>query len=152
MKIEKIAAFAEIVSSIAIVITLVYLSVQTRQTNEALLANSRQTTMSTEVGLINTLIDNPQIGENARKPMSELTEAESGQVGNAIAGLLRTREFAFRQYKNGILDKTTLDSYMATLIRWIRMGEAGLHYWELFSKDLDPEFVKYIKSLMNKNP
>lgn len=42
MKLEKAAAIAEIVGSIAIVATLIYLTVQTKQSTNALLATSRQ--------------------------------------------------------------------------------------------------------------
>jgi hypothetical protein len=45
MKIEKLAAIGELVSSVAIVSTLVYLAVQTQQTNSALIGNSRQATL-----------------------------------------------------------------------------------------------------------
>ena len=152
MKIDKLAPIAEIVSSIAIVITLIYLSIQTQQTNAALLANSRQTTLTADVDLISTLINNPEIVENAGKSEAELSLAENGQVGNAIAGLVRTREFAFHQYKNGILDKATLDSYMGTIVRWIKMGEVTLSYWEVFSREIDPEFVNYVNSLILKTP
>ena len=78
MRLEKIAAIAEIVSSIAIVVTLIYLSIQIQQTNSALLANSRQEIMTAEMGFISTIISNPEVGANARKPFSELTVAESG--------------------------------------------------------------------------
>lgn len=88
MKIEKIAATSEIISSVAIVVTLIYLSIQTQQTNSALLANSRQTTMMADVELITTIINNPETGVNASKPISELTLAEKEQVGNLLAGLL----------------------------------------------------------------
>ena len=152
MKLEKIAAVAEIISSIAIVITLIYLSIQTRQTNETLLANSRQTTMMADVQIIGNAVSNPQAVANASKHLSELTQAESQQVGNMIAGLVRTREFSFHQYKNGILDKVTLDSYMGTLVRWIKMGDVTLYYWQLFSKEIDPGFVSYVDSLLKKAP
>ena len=152
MKLEKIAAVAEIISSIAIVITLVYLSIQTRQTNETLLANSRQTTMMADVQIIGNAVSNPQAVANASKHLSELTQAESQQVGNMIAGLVRTREFSFHQYKNGILDKVTLDSYMGTLVRWIKMGDVTLYYWQLFSKEIDPGFVSYVNALLKKAP
>lgn len=152
MKLEKVAAVAEIISSIAIVLTLIYLSIQTRQTNVALLANSRQTTMMADVELISTVISNPQAVANAHKPLSELSLAESEQVGNIIAGLVRTREFIFHQYRNGILDKATLDSYMGTLVRWINEGEADSYYWQLFSREIDPEFVNYVNALLKKSP
>ena len=150
LRLEKIAAIAEIVSSIAIVVTLIYLSIQIQQTNSALLANSRQEIMTAEMGFISTIISNPEVGTNARKPFSELSEAESGQIGNVIAGFLRTREYAWTQYKNGIMDRATMDSYMATFVRWIKMGEVETYYWKLFSKEIDPEFVSYVTALLAK--
>lgn len=148
MKLEKIAPIVEIVSSVAIVITLIYLSIQTQQTNAALFANSREATLMADVELIDTLISNPEAGENSSKSFSELTKAEQNQVGNVLAGLLRTREFSWHQYKNGILDKATFDSYMGTLIRWIKQGDATEYWWKLFSKEVDPEFVNYINLLL----
>lgn len=151
MKLEKIAAIAEIISSIAIVITLLYLSIQTRQTSEALLANSRQTSIMADVQLSTTLVANPQAVVNGGKPLSQLSPAQSEQVGNVIAGLVRTREFEFHQYKNGILDKATLDSYMGTLVRWLRRGDVDMYYWKLFFKEVDPGFVDYVNSLLGKH-
>jgi hypothetical protein len=60
MKLEKIAPLAELISSVAIVVTLIYLAIQTQQTNNALLANSRQATLMADITLISTLITNPE--------------------------------------------------------------------------------------------
>lgn len=49
MKIERLAAIAEIVSSIAIVVTLGYLAVQTQQNTAAIVSNSRQQTLDAEL-------------------------------------------------------------------------------------------------------
>jgi len=46
MKLEKTAAIAEIVSSVAIVATLAYLAFQAQQTDNLLLGNSRQATLN----------------------------------------------------------------------------------------------------------
>ena len=109
MKVEKVAALAEIMSSVAIVVTLIYLSVQTQQTKEALIANSRQTTLLADMSLISTAVSNPDVAEYAQRPIDELTLVEQGQVANVFAGMLRTREFAWLQYQSGVLDEPTFD-------------------------------------------
>jgi hypothetical protein len=151
MKLEKIAPLAEIISSVAIVATLIYLSIQMQQTNSALLADSRQATMLADMTLITALISNPEALGNTQRPFAELTFAEQEQLGNVLAGVLRSREFAWLQYQNGILDEATMTSYMETPIRWIKEDEAFMYYWEYFSKTMNPEFRSYINSLLEKS-
>ena len=148
MKLEKIAPLAEIISSFAIVLTLIYLAIQTQQTNSALVANSRQATMLADMTLISALIANPEAMGNTRRPFNELTGAEQDQLGNVLAGVLRSREFAWLQYQEGILDEATFASYMETPIRWIREDEAFRYYWEYFSASANPEFKSYVDSLL----
>ena len=151
MKLERIAPLAEIVSSVAIVATLIYLAIQTQQTNAALLANSRQATMAADMTLISALISNPEAMGNAHRPLAELTPAERDQVGNVLAGVLRSREYAFLQYQNGILDEQTMASYMETPVRWIREDEAFRYYWEYFSENLEGDYKDYINALLEES-
>jgi hypothetical protein len=151
MKVEKLAAIAEIISSVAIVITLAYLAVQTQQTNSALVASSRQATMTADVAMVSAIIGNPEAFTNSSTPFSELTLVEQEQVGNVMAGLLRVREFAWFQYQSGILDESTLQSYLAPVARWIKRGDVMV-VWELFSQELDQEFVDYVNNLLEETP
>jgi hypothetical protein len=144
---SKLSAVAEIVSSIAVLVTLIYLAIQTQQTNEALIANSRQATMTADVEVIGALIGNPGAFANLQKPFSELTLAEQGQTANVLAGLLRVREFAWFQYKSGVLDEVTLRSYLAPLTRWLKW-EGTKPTWTLFAQELDPEFVAYVDAML----
>jgi hypothetical protein len=146
MKIEKISAFAEIVSSIAIVATLIYLSIQTQQTNNALEATSRETTLMADMTMISTLVSNPKAGENLERPLDDLTAAERAQLANVFEGLLRSREFAWLQFQNGILDEPTFESYLETLTRWVNDYEACRFYWDLFSQTTNPEFTSYVNA------
>jgi hypothetical protein len=78
-------AIAEVVSSVAIVLTLVYLiadaavTATVQQTNTALLATSRQGTMQADVQLLTALLDS-SVTELAARPFAELTETEKSQV------------------------------------------------------------------------
>lgn len=164
MKLEKIAAMAEIISSIAIVLTLIYLAVQTQQmsvqteqmaiqsqqTTNAILATSRQETMAADIELIAAMIGTPESWSNIDRPFSELTYTEQLQARNVYAGLLRVREYAWFQYKNGILDEATLRSYLAPLPRWIARTSGGV-LWEGHSAELDPEFVSYVNAMIEQS-
>jgi hypothetical protein len=100
--------------------------------------------------LVAATIANPEAAGNFAKPFADLTFAEQTQMGNVIAGFVRTREFAWAQYRHGVMDKDTMNSYMGTLIWWIQLGEAGRYYWSMYSQYIDPKFVSYVDALLAK--
>ena len=151
MKLEKIAPLAEIVSSVAVLVTLIYLAIQTQQTNSALVSNSQSATMLADMALISALIANPEHGDNLYRPLDQLTEAEQAQLRNVLAGLIRTREFAWLQYQAGILDEATFASYMETPVRWIREYEAIRYYWETTHAGVNPAFRSHVNSLLDSS-
>ena len=95
----KWSAIAQVFGSVGMVITLIYLAVQAQQTTSALLANSRQATMTADVTVIAAAIGAPRSWTNLHKPFAELTLEEQEQTTNLLAGLLRVREYAWFQYK-----------------------------------------------------
>ena len=163
MKVEKIAAFAEIISSIAIVLTLIYLAVQTQQMTDqteqmaiqsqqmtnALNATSRQELMSADITTIAALIETPEAWSNIDRPWSELTPVEQKQAVNVYAASFRTREYAWFQYKNGTLDEAAMRSYMAPMPRWIARTSGGV-IWAMHSAEMDPEFVSYVNAMIDE--
>ena len=128
MKLEKMAAFAEIVSSIAIVATLAYLAIQSQQTNSALLANSRAATMTADVNLM------------LANMASDIDDAR----GSFYAAFFRIREFAWFQYQNGILDQATWESYIGPVPDMFENDPETRSWWEGSSHQLDPSFVAAI--------
>lgn len=151
MTLEQLSDLANIIGVILIVASLAYVAIQVRQNTDAQLAASRQTSLEADVALIAAAIANPEAAGNLVRPLSDLTFAEQEQVGNLMAGLVRTREFAWSQYQHGVMDKGTMDSYMGTLVRWIKAGETGRHYWKLFSEEIDPKFVGHVDALLENS-
>jgi hypothetical protein len=144
MKLEKLAALAEIVSSFAIVITLAFLTLQTRemaqqteQTNSALVSNSRATTMMADVNLLIA---------------SASLDSEFAAVGSnttLIAAYFRIREFAWFQYQNGILDQAAWESYARPTINLFG-SPVVQSWWKESSTSLDPGFVTAINSVAGR--
>ena len=63
MKLEKLFALAELASSIAVVVTLVFLTVQVRQNTDALNAQSRQSVLTAAQSELFKIIDHPDMVE-----------------------------------------------------------------------------------------
>jgi hypothetical protein len=129
------------------VVTLIYLAVQAHQTTSALLANSRQATMTADVAVIAAAIGAPRAWANLHKPFADLSLAEQEQTTNLLAGLLRVREYAWFQYRNGVLDEAALRSYVAPMARWFQWGDT-MTVWRQFSGEFDPEFVAYVDKML----
>ena len=147
MNVTKISAIAEIVSSVAIVVTLVYLTIETSQNTEALHATSRQTTMEADLAFLSKAMDYPEIalglgGGN--------TTAEDIRISAYLVSYLRIREFAWFQYQNGILDEATWESYMAPTAL-IFSSERARHFWESGEFKADPEFIAYVDQFLAEN-
>ena len=144
MKVERVAAISEIVSSIAIVVTLVYLAVQTQQTNAALFANSRQATMLADLQVIAHDLEHPEV------VMSIANDGRSAEQQKLMAWftlVLRIREFAWFQYQSGILDQRTFESYMSVLPIALA-SEFGQEFWATGHIVFDPNFVEYVDTLI----
>jgi hypothetical protein len=76
-----------------------------------LLGNFRQAMMEADFAYLTMAIDYPEAVAN----ILEEPAIESRQEYSLITTLVRSREFAWFQYQNGIMDETTFKSYMSTL-------------------------------------
>lgn len=138
MKIQKSSAIAEIVSSVAIVATLVYLGIQARQTNELLIGGSRQAALSADLSLFTTNLANPDVAARILG-----TSAERIQENSLLNIFMRAREYQWMQYRSGSLDRMTFESYMQPVKTWLQTA-IGTEYWIAFQESFDPEFTQFI--------
>jgi len=120
LKLEKLSAWSEIISSIAILITLVYLAIQTnqnaeqmRQNAEAIKASTRQQMLGTDMAFLRDIINNPEITTLQYK--SNLTDAEKTQLASQYTMFLRMRENNWIQFQNGALDELSWNSMKSTI-------------------------------------
>lgn len=144
MNFQKAAAMAEIISSVAIVVTLVYLSVQTQQNTKALLAVSRQAALQAELDIASDLVEYPEANARAKEERSPVDEARSQAI---VLKVLRVREFEWLQYKSGILDEASWRSYMAPM-RSLFANRRARDVLKLYTGD--PEFKAYLNNWLDK--
>jgi len=139
MKLEKVAAIAEVVSSIAVLVTLIYLSVQTRQNTEALLAVSRQATLQGEMTALSTLVTYPVDFPSADD--ADWSAEQELRFEALLIQTLRVREFAWFQYRGGTLDEATWQSYLRPLAGIFASARARRLLDKYYG---DPKFKAYL--------
>jgi len=107
-----ISTISELVGAIVVVVTLCYVAVQIRQNTNAILANSRQTLLDADLGLISDFLDHAVHIEIFPDEV-QLTPEDERRMMWLLIKALRIREFAWHQYKSGNLDEKSWQSYMA---------------------------------------
>ena len=152
MKLEKLSAAAELVSSIAIVVTLGYLAIQTRQNTTAIQATVRQAMLADDLEIIRQQLDYPS-ATPARFGGSDLTDEELIQLNSTLLALVRVRENQWLQHQNGVIDEQTWLTYRTALTAvfsteftrsWFRnRADRG---------EFDPEFVDMVNEFFSHNP
>jgi hypothetical protein len=146
MNTSKLADIAEITSSIAILVTLVFLVVQMQQNSAALQADGRQELLVGEYEYLFRLADNPSFQLNWYE--SELTDEQKLQVHFMLTAFLRNREIAWLQYQNGILDDATWESYQSPIAIVLASHQAR-NWWRGGSESLfEPSFVANVNEMI----
>ena len=145
-KLQEYALLAEIFSSIAILVTLIYLAVQTNQNTEALQAAQRQAIMAGDLEYIyRTNVDEPELALLRIKP--NLTPEERIRLNGTLGIVMRMREFGWIQLQNGALDQQTWNAYEGNMLYTISFPNTRI-WWNNSSPTFDEDFVSYVNSLL----
>jgi hypothetical protein len=142
---SKLSSIAEIISSVAVLGTLVYLAVQTRQNTEAIQAQVRAVLLATDTELIYKNMEYPELVLSRNNPQ---TEQEKVLITSHILVMLRQRENYWIQYRNGVLDEETWISYRNALGPTIFYSEYGTAVWEAYLErgNLNPGFMQEVET------
>jgi hypothetical protein len=151
MDLDTWALVSQIVSSVAILATLVYLAIQTRQSARAILANSRSVLLSGDLAVLQQSIDNPSVITSRLKTEGHTPE-ELAQLESWIVALIRTREHHWFQYRDGLLDKEVWQAYR-TAIPYVLSYPLERAYWDYVKLNFfDHGFVAEIDRLLVNYP
>lgn len=141
----KWASIAEIISSVAILVTLLYLAIQTKQNTDAINSQSRQSLAESAVFEQTIWLKNPELSSFIVDASIEMTFEQKVQLDSLMLLSLTRREFAFRQYQAGVLDENVWnqESEIVALLLgtertrswWNTLGRNG--FGDNFSKAVD---------------
>ena len=149
---SKLADLSEIVSSIAIVATLIYLTIEIRQNTNALQSQTHEAVLSSAQAELNTLIANPSIAASLASAGPLATESEHVQLDAWLASALRSREFAWLQFRDGAIDEAQWETEVAVLLG-IFDSSMSLLWWGRLGRDaVGPDFAAFIDQILELNP
>jgi len=150
VNLEQLAYLAEIVGVIAVVITLIYLSVQVRQGTQILWSESRQAQVAYDQGGVYKFVEYPELGRlfsQAETP----TEEEKTKLLFWMIGQMRAREHEWLQYRTGALDEETWISYR-DVIFFLLGTKRARDLWGLCSPYFNQDFVATVSEMINGVP
>ena len=140
---SKFSAISEIVSSLAILITLAYLAIQTSQNTAAIQSSARQESLNNELWYLEMQINYPYL-IGSSEGYSNLDPEQIKQLGNMYIALFRMRENLYLQYMNGVIDSETWDSYQSTFVRFLDNVPSMRNSWNMLEPSFNSEFVNAI--------
>ena len=151
MKRKRRKDLIEAVGLIAIVVSLVFLVLETRQNTNALAAESRQSVLTgaqTELALI---AENPNLVVSATKE-GPLTAEEQVALGAWLAAAMRAREFSWLQYRDGTIGEEQWNTEVL-VIRWTLDSKRSREWWmNVGRKTVNPTFADFVDNDIRNHP
>lgn len=145
----KASAIAEIISSVAVVITLVYLLLELQQNTNALEASTRQAALDNSMQVLQTAIDYPELWLSRTK--DTLTETERIRLSAYLFQAVRRAQVAWQQYQAGALDEAGWTAVRQALIGNLDTPQPR-KWWDYYSPIFDEEFRTIVNELMEDRP
>jgi hypothetical protein len=113
-KLQEYALIAEIVSAVAVIVTLLFVGFELRRNTNAFYAQSRQAVLESSQEELFEWTRNPDIHNSVIK-QGILTPEEQTKINFFLLALLRVREYSWLQYQDGIIDQEQWDTEVGVI-------------------------------------
>lgn len=156
-RLHAFAVWAEIVAAAAVVVSLIFVGVQVRQSTAETVLNRRVAeatayqSLQEQLAVVTTMqIENPDLrrvmfrvskGETLDSPADE----DDRRLYLAFERLvIRLADLAYQQRQAGLLDEVRLVSMLSPFRVEVLGNPVGRSIWESMKSSLSPDFVDYI--------
>lgn len=151
MTLEEFNYIAEIVASIAVIASLIYVGLQIRQNTAVTQATGRQAyvdSMNEYVGLINLSTNLADILHRGATGLSNIKGGEIIQFGAFLKQCFINFETSYFQWKAGVLDARLWSIYRHTIVDLlIQPGQQ--QWWDTRRHWFDKEFQEYVNRVID---
>lgn len=145
----KWSAISEILSSVSILVTLIFLTMQFGQSTKATYAETRTAIWQINQMTTASLIQVPRIAVSMRKP-GLLTLEEKTELFSWLVSFYGVREFVWLQYRDGVVDQSTFDTYLDGVENQLVLPR-NIAWWKKFGDTMyDPGFIELVNAKYNK--
>ena len=149
---QLLGSLGDFVGAILIAVTLIYLSVQVRQNTRALNTQSRQATLSCSTSELLAAVEHPDIHLAMLRGVNGLSPEENIKVNFWLTAVMRSREFAWLQFRDGNIDEMQWHQE-AMVIQAILNTAVNRLWWESIGRQVFPaEFVAFVDNHIQDAP
>ena len=151
MTFEQYGVLAEIISSIAVIASLIYVARQLKQTTDAIHAQSRQAVKEGALSELFKVMDDPELNLLVTDK-EQLTQLEQSKLNAYFFASLRAREFSWLQYKNGLIDEAQWQTELAVTKFFLDSKKIRIWWNKLGKNGFSQEYVEFIEDLIQESP
>ena len=153
--------FTEIVSAAAVVISLVFVGLEVRESARQTELNTQSLQVSTYqdlatsiAGLNTVMLENPgmrqRLAENYPSSWAELSTDEQGELAALAFLLLRHGDLAFYQYQIGMLSEERLDSAIAPIRGQLFCRRAFRTFWDAQRDNFTEDYQHFVSERLSE--
>jgi hypothetical protein len=144
---QLLGSLGDFAGAILIAVTLIYLSVQVRQNTRALQTQSRQAALSCSLAELLAAVEHRDIHLAIMRGVNGLSPEENIKV-YFWRTTVRAREFAWLQFRDGIIDEVQLRQESLVIQAVLGRGVSRL-WWESVGRPIFPaEFAAFVDDLL----
>ncbi len=150
LTIQDLGALGELLGSIAVLVTLVYLALQTRQNTMAIGAQLDVAVMAARQNGFVSAATSSDLGEAMREDSVLDITTNQLRLGMWWAQALRSFQWMRHQTQRGLLS-TAYEAEMAEHVRGLFTGSCSFDgWWEAVKATYLPEFVEWVEEQRSK--
>jgi len=149
MTIQDIGSIAELIASIGVIVSLIYLAIQVKQNTQSNKIAATQNLATANIDMNRDIALNRELAELIQKGssvgLSGLSEVDQLQLSAQMMALYHQFDLAYHQYNAGHLEEEIWKKFEYEIPIWISIPLAK----EWFERDkarLSKSFVKFVES------
>ena len=149
MSLEDWAAIAEIVGAVAVVITLIYLSIQVKHNTKALQGQAISDATRNVHEHVNMVLQGQDVAAALKKFVSDKTldPDDAILIDFLLTAVFVARQNEYFQWKQGLLDESVFKS-LNHVIHTLLESPHGQHWWQHEGRRMvAPEFVGFVEAI-----
>jgi len=146
MEIQTLGAIGEFVSSLVVVVTLIYLAIQLRQTKLTVQSSSWQNGVNSIIDGNFRLAEDEQLLEIFQRGMADpdaLSSAEQLRLALVLASFLHIFHKWYLDNEKGLVDEHAWRGEKASMVGLLSTP-GGTRWWREFQVPFTPEFRAYV--------
>jgi hypothetical protein len=154
MSITELGALGEFIAAIAVLITLIYLALQIRQTQRAVSANTHQALNDISIHLYTTAVSSDSLANALSKSNmgeEELSSTELYQCTGFWTAMIRNAENMHYQYEMGLLEEERIRVSSEIIRRLMLRNQHFSRLWTSLESSLREKFVDWMESIFEES-